>query len=569
MPDDPKSNPGARLRVRLQAAVFILAALIQAPVIFSHENYLLSWFNIDDGFYYFVTARNIADGLGVTFDGIAPTNGFHPLWMLVVTPIFALPGQVLPLRVLAALLIAINATSAALVTRLASRRLSLPAASLSGLAFALIPAIHNYTARGGMEAGLSGLMMILLLDRAAAADPKNPRELAVAGLVAALATLARLDNVFLAGFVGLALLARDRPPLRDRATWPRLFARSLAYFTPLILIVFGYMFWSQIGFGTPTPVSGQVKRWWGTLDNSPYGFPPKRLSNYIGQFVTDDPDVGPWSLATAPLYRAAETLAGDDVGDRRLALAGIGGGLAVLAGLLVWRDRARLSGVIADLGLVPLLLGCLAQIGYYKLSGSVAQRPWYWIGEMLWLVLVGGVLLDSLLALLIENGRLPGRNRTPPRAAALKRFGAMTAVFLLFVLLFLPHIPRLTRIFSPEIAQGESFYRTRSAWLEANTEPGARIGMTGSGSSAYFTEGRTFINLDGLINSYEYFLHLQDGTADEYLEQVGLDYVFGNEYILTVSDPYGGIFEGRLKEEAVFVTGERSLLLWEFMQEGR
>jgi len=314
------------------------------------------------------------------------------------------------------------------------------------------------------------------------------------------------------------------------------------------------MLWSQTQFGTPTPVSGQVKRWWGTLDNSPYGFPPKQLANYIGQFVTDDPDIGPWSLATRPLYAAAERIAGPEVGGRRLALAGLGLGLAALAGALAWEERRRLPGTIAGLGLVPLLLGCLAQIGYYKLGGSVAQRPWYWIGEMLWLVLAGGVLLDAF-------ARRMAALRIDP--AARRGLGRLITL-LLAVLLVRPHLPRLGRIFSPEIAQAESFYHIRSDWLEAHTEPGASIGMTGTGSAAYFTDGRTFVNLDGLIGSHEYFLRLQDGTADEYLESIGLDYVFGNEYIITVSDPYGGIFEGRLEAVNVFETGERSLVLWRF-----
>lgn len=40
----------------------------------------------DDAFYYFQIARNIATGHNVTFDGETLTNGFHPLWMALLTP---------------------------------------------------------------------------------------------------------------------------------------------------------------------------------------------------------------------------------------------------------------------------------------------------------------------------------------------------------------------------------------------------------------------------------------------------------------------------------------------------
>ena len=44
----------------------------------------------DDSFFYFQTASNIAKGLVPSIDGIHPGNGFHPLWMYILVPIFAL-----------------------------------------------------------------------------------------------------------------------------------------------------------------------------------------------------------------------------------------------------------------------------------------------------------------------------------------------------------------------------------------------------------------------------------------------------------------------------------------------
>mgnify|MGYP001100851924 CR=1 FL=1 len=52
----------------------------------------------DDAFYYFAIARNVAAGLGPTFDGLAATNGFHPLWLLLLTPVFALAHALLGRR---------------------------------------------------------------------------------------------------------------------------------------------------------------------------------------------------------------------------------------------------------------------------------------------------------------------------------------------------------------------------------------------------------------------------------------------------------------------------------------
>ena len=60
--------------------------------------YLLSSFDLlniirdvakDDAFYYFQIARNMAAGHFSTFDGgITQTNGYHPLWLLLITPFY-------------------------------------------------------------------------------------------------------------------------------------------------------------------------------------------------------------------------------------------------------------------------------------------------------------------------------------------------------------------------------------------------------------------------------------------------------------------------------------------------
>ncbi|MBI5572757.1 MAG: hypothetical protein HY914_22625 [Desulfomonile tiedjei] len=42
---------------------------------------------VDDSFYYLKTALNVAAGHGTTFDQINPTTGFHPLWLLALVPV--------------------------------------------------------------------------------------------------------------------------------------------------------------------------------------------------------------------------------------------------------------------------------------------------------------------------------------------------------------------------------------------------------------------------------------------------------------------------------------------------
>jgi hypothetical protein len=43
-----------------------------------------------DVFYYLTVARNLASGLGTSFDGEYTTNGFHPLWQLYTALLYGL-----------------------------------------------------------------------------------------------------------------------------------------------------------------------------------------------------------------------------------------------------------------------------------------------------------------------------------------------------------------------------------------------------------------------------------------------------------------------------------------------
>src|SRR4051812_10146858 len=72
----------------------VLALLLIAFCVFSLTNARdLGVLSADDSFYYFRTAQHIVAGDGSTFDGINFTNGYHPLWMTLLLPIFWFAGS--------------------------------------------------------------------------------------------------------------------------------------------------------------------------------------------------------------------------------------------------------------------------------------------------------------------------------------------------------------------------------------------------------------------------------------------------------------------------------------------
>jgi len=178
------------------------------------------WFRRDDAYYYFKVAENITEGHGSTFDGINPTNGYHPLWMLVCIPIFALArfDVILPLRVMLMVIAGIQAITVVLLYRLVKNNLSPPAAILTSMFWAFNMLIHNTVYEYGLETPIAALSIVLLIHKLSQFEMEWRRSHQVSkqkifglGLIAVVALFSRLDLVFLAITVGIWIIFRGKP----------------------------------------------------------------------------------------------------------------------------------------------------------------------------------------------------------------------------------------------------------------------------------------------------------------------------------------------------------------------
>src|SRR5574339_1185161 len=103
--------------------VLIMMSISLYAALSDSQNLSWRWFTRDDAYYYFKVAQNISEGHGSTFDGVNPTNGYHPLWMLICVPIFALArfDLILPLRVLLLVMSGLSVATGILLYRLIGR----------------------------------------------------------------------------------------------------------------------------------------------------------------------------------------------------------------------------------------------------------------------------------------------------------------------------------------------------------------------------------------------------------------------------------------------------------------
>ncbi|HEY6560734.1 MAG TPA: hypothetical protein VI072_25825 [Polyangiaceae bacterium] len=181
----------------------------------------------DDAFYYFGVARHITLGDPPSIDGYTPTNGYHPLWMAALVPVYWLIDSkelITPIRV-AMLLGAVFDTASALLLWQIARRIGL---GVTGIALALVFFLLNphqvVNATCGLETALALCMLLLavaLYVTARTSEPSTVPKPFRFGLVLGLAVLGRTDQaIFAAALFGASAWALFRSAGPRRAlTW--------------------------------------------------------------------------------------------------------------------------------------------------------------------------------------------------------------------------------------------------------------------------------------------------------------------------------------------------------------
>jgi hypothetical protein len=237
-----------RLRSHLLELGFVLVTGLFAAV-------LIRWpdnFFADDSYFYFQVAWNIAHGHGSTFNQVMPTNGYHPLWMLLC---------VLNYKIIASKALAVHGI-AVMISLLDAGALLLMVGTLRRVApHAWWCAVTLYVpfaflTQLGTEGALSGFFLAAYVASACLlATRPGHRHAFLFAFTGALAILSRLDNVFIVGLMYLAVLVLAPPP------GARQIRRLALLWSPLaILLCAAYLAGNKLWFGILQPISGMLKQ---------------------------------------------------------------------------------------------------------------------------------------------------------------------------------------------------------------------------------------------------------------------------------------------------------------------
>lgn len=170
----------------------------------------------DDAYYYFGIARHLALGHVPSIDGVNATNGYHPLWLLVLVPIFYLLRNAADLETPVHVVLTVGAlldVLAGVMLWRVLRRLDVSyGARLVALVYFLGNAYQVVNATCGMETSLAlVLTLALVLSYLRARMAVSARSVPwLFGVAAGLAILARTDLVVVVGVLLAAVVWRAR-----------------------------------------------------------------------------------------------------------------------------------------------------------------------------------------------------------------------------------------------------------------------------------------------------------------------------------------------------------------------
>ena len=232
-------------------AVLILVAPIQEFVL---------RFIPDDGFYYLEIARRIGQGQGSTFDGITRTNGYHPLWTLMLVPLSHIMtvSRAMGLR-LSILLGAVLMAGAFCILARLSEQLN---RETKALAVAIPASMLMFSSIYGMESPLAVFLFAWMLWelQSLTLSPARWAQGFRLGFVSALLILSRLDTVvFVVCLNAVVVLLWWRSRRQGNRIERLRGAPILLCFGIQALAVLLFAAWNYIEFGHFITVSAALK----------------------------------------------------------------------------------------------------------------------------------------------------------------------------------------------------------------------------------------------------------------------------------------------------------------------
>ncbi len=425
----------------------------------------------DDAYYYFKTARNIVLLGKSSFDGVNLSNGYHPLWMIILLPFFfAIWNQALVIKIIYVLCLVIFFLTMLFLWRLQKREWGFIPAFIGSI---FILKEYSYFTNG-LETPLFLLCLMIvfcfIVTRrlfTQAISRGNANRLSI---LCSLTFLSRLDSaLILIFFLTLILIMQIRlQGLRN----------AVSYFMPALILglclTIPYIIVNKIVFGSSFPISGRLKT----------AFP------HLGIMFTSD------AYAFFMKYLKRTTIF-------------IIFYFIVMGGFAQLLKRLKGYKYLSDdyfLGMASLLCGSSMYFLYLFLFSRWTVSEWYPAS----IDIIKPVLFPWILGLIL-------------RYYSIKHLKAVVCILSILYACFF-----ITREYNrkkgmPKDRDHFAMYNA-ALWIRDNVLGNDVLASKDTGKMGYFSMHR-MVNLDGLINNEELQDYIYADKIADYLNKNNVSYV--------------------------------------------
>jgi hypothetical protein len=540
-----RPNPGLLVVLAAAAAAHLAVAVMDFPTLARNG------FLYDDSFYDFQIARHIAQGDGPTFDGTHLTNGFQPLYVAVLVPLYRVAGSSETVPIHAALVISalFSVASAYLLYRLLARRVNEAAAIIAAGAWSFAPIVMRQTANG-LETSLAVFMIAVTvcfyLETVRPGLHASRRRMIAMGALAGGCILARADL----GFLVLAMCLDYLLVRRAQRAGHRWRTEVAIAAGTCLVVCLPWMVYGIAAVGSPVPESGRATRFLALAYAPFFDLGPATMSaegptaSFVATHFLRSVETFKVVPVLHPAFRAVRKAGVRLDASHGSEIAADVLGVAVLFGFVFWWMKRRRSDEGRPAREFEFLIWfSAAMIAAYStfVFGVFFFLRYYYPVYFVAMIFAGCAAHD-----VIQHVQ---KSRAPVRRVALAAAGAYAAA-----LLFMGY--------------GSAFrslpvYRFYDAarWIRTHTDSSDTIGVFQSGAIGYLS-GRRVINLDGKVNR-EAFEALREGRLSTYVASAGIDLLMDNANVIELFlGPWSDAEKKRLEAERVFTGGEYGVPGW-------
>ncbi len=450
---------------------------------------------VDDMMFYLNIAKNIAAGNGATFDGSILTNGFHPVYALLLVPVFKVfPNNPDLTFHLALTILSVFNVLTGVVVFLILREI---AGSNAGLTAAFIWLFNPYVimiSLNGVEAGVAAFFISLCIYqyiKMRKEEAFTTKGLVTLGVLTSMAILGRVDAVFV--LVSLTLFIFNITRQKKKSLIQSL-AEPAIYNTAVFTVLAPWFLWNLYHFGTIRQISGM------TLPNISHNMYLMKYNTYLSV-----------SLIKTELFHLKVWI------EHIVKFSG-GVPLFLLTALIVaWNARKDFSNniklLLSKMGIMNFaLLSTAMLVSFYALYFWGWLRPWYYLSVMLIATIYLGIIAGHVL-------------RSPAHTASIRTEKGAHVIVLLIVLSFY-FMYQGERAWDKGLFPFQRQLYESAVWVNDNTGEDTKIGAISSGVYGYITQRTT--DLLGVVNG-EAYRAMREKRIFSYMKEKDLDYLVDRE----------------------------------------